>query len=300
MKGYLQKTIAPGFSTDNEFFLGAYYTKNRLIVAPTHHHTHYELVFCLDGQCESIIEGQHYPLRKGDFILVCPNVSHAVHCQPGIGYKQLVFSFSPNHMPHDRYPFTSPVIENALFNITSLGRYRYEHSPLSVPVAQTLLELFKWQSRTETADRDMQMHSLFYKLVGFLIRGYVKDADMLTPIQTAAHKKIKNICYQIQNDFCKNYSLEQMAALTNYTPNYFSRIFKEATGLNFKAYVDNVKINKAEHLIRNDHYSVKETSEILNYSSPYAFNRTFKRIKGYPPSQIKASKSTQHQKNDSQ
>jgi quercetin dioxygenase-like cupin family protein len=43
---------------------------------PPHHHEAEQIVVVLDGECDQIVDGKLYPLKKGDVIIIPSNVDH--------------------------------------------------------------------------------------------------------------------------------------------------------------------------------------------------------------------------------
>ena len=46
---------------------------------PLHHHKAEQLVIIIDGECDQIMDGKLYPLKKGDVITIPSNVEHGVY-----------------------------------------------------------------------------------------------------------------------------------------------------------------------------------------------------------------------------
>lgn len=64
---------------------------------------------------------------------------------------------------------------------------------------------------------------------------------------------------------------------------YISSIFKQSTGINFSTYVEQVRIQKAQELLRESSLKTKEISEMVGYTSSNSFCRAFKRVTGMNP-----------------
>ncbi|MEH7011779.1 response regulator [Neobacillus niacini] len=64
---------------------------------------------------------------------------------------------------------------------------------------------------------------------------------------------------------------------------YFSAIFKKATGQNFIDYVNQVRVDKAVHLLRNTDYKIKLISDMVGFQSHSYFNKVFKNETGVTP-----------------
>jgi len=49
------------------------------ICAPVHHHEHEQIMAVVDGECDFILEGKLYPMKKGDVIIVPSNMEHGAY-----------------------------------------------------------------------------------------------------------------------------------------------------------------------------------------------------------------------------
>jgi AraC-like DNA-binding protein len=70
---------------------------------------------------------------------------------------------------------------------------------------------------------------------------------------------------------------------------YVSRLFKEMTGKNFNTHLVEIRMRKAAQLLQDVDYLTYEVSELVGYSNPKNFTRTFKRFFGVPPRQYRHS-----------
>ncbi|MFZ7133343.1 MAG: cupin domain-containing protein [Eubacteriales bacterium] len=48
---------------------------------PTHSHKHEQIIIFVEGDGDAVVDGKHYPLTDGSFIVVPPNVEHKVDCR---------------------------------------------------------------------------------------------------------------------------------------------------------------------------------------------------------------------------
>lgn len=90
----------------------------------------------------------------------------------------------------------------------------------------------------------------------------------------------------IKDNF-RDVTLEDLSKIAHLNPQYLSKFFKEKTGMNISAYILKVKMEKAEELLNNIEYKIYEISEMVGYSNPKNFTRTFKKYFGKNPRQYR-------------
>ena len=73
----------------------------------------------------------------------------------------------------------------------------------------------------------------------------------------------------------------------NYT--YFSKLFKDETGMNFSQYLMMVRMEEAKRLLSNPNYKVYEIAAKVGYNNSKHFNRAFKNYSGVTSEQFRKS-----------
>lgn len=93
----------------------------------------------------------------------------------------------------------------------------------------------------------------------------------------------KAISY-MEEHYKKDISLDEVAREVNINPYYFSKRFKEETGVNFIDYLTSIRIKKAKELLEDPALSIKEICTLSGYSDPNYFSRIFKKVENVTPS----------------
>lgn len=115
-----------------------------------------------------------------------------------------------------------------------------------------------------------------------------KITDITKHMANRKKKQSENIvskatCYMEEN-YRKDISLDEVSREVNINPYYFSKRFKEETGVNFIDYLTGIRIKKAKELLENPALSIKEICTMSGYSDPNYFSRIFKKIENITPS----------------
>jgi transcriptional regulator GlxA family with amidase domain len=87
----------------------------------------------------------------------------------------------------------------------------------------------------------------------------------------------------MQTFFSSNIDIDDICREINVSPFHFIRTFKQKTGYSPHQFLLNVRIKKAEELLRTGQYSVSETAMLCGFVSLPHFSNTFKRLTGYSP-----------------
>ncbi|BET67763.1 hypothetical protein ASA1KI_26810 [Opitutales bacterium ASA1] len=82
-------------------------------------------------------------------------------------------------------------------------------------------------------------------------------------------------------------TLASVARAVNTSTFYFCKMFKKATGLTFTEYLGRVRVEKAKSYLLNPHLRVSEVAFEVGFQSLSQFNRVFKRITGFSPTEYR-------------
>ena len=78
-------------------------------------------------------------------------------------------------------------------------------------------------------------------------------------------------------------ALRSIAAQFGLTETYLSQLFKEQTGLNYSAFLEEHRIEQARHLLERSELSVSQVAGRVGYQTNSTFYRAFRRIHGASP-----------------
>lgn len=103
----------------------------------------------------------------------------------------------------------------------------------------------------------------------------------------------KNLIIETIKDYVQEHyqhaTLECAAKLVHMNLHYICKLFKKSTGQNFSDYVIAVKMEKASELLKDITYKTYEVSDMVGYTNPRNFTRTFKSYFGIGPKEYRNS-----------
>ncbi len=91
----------------------------------------------------------------------------------------------------------------------------------------------------------------------------------------------------IEENYNKDISLDEVSRKVDISPYYFSKLFKEETGVNFIDYLTNIRIEKAKKLLLYSDMNIKNICLDIGYSDPNYFSRIFKKQVGLTPTEFR-------------
>lgn len=109
-----------------------------------------------------------------------------------------------------------------------------------------------------------------------------QNKDEKHVLVTRAKKHISENCIGPVN-------LKNVADHLNISAGYLSGLFPRYTGMNFTEYVNKVKIEKAQQLIRQGSHKIYEISYMLGYDNACYFSKVFKKVAGCTPTEYQQS-----------
>lgn len=78
-------------------------------------------------------------------------------------------------------------------------------------------------------------------------------------------------------------TVEDLAEHAGLSPNYLSRLFKKELNISISDYISEMKIEKAQHLLKYSDSSLVDIANYLAFSSQSHFIQTFKKLTGVTP-----------------
>lgn len=91
----------------------------------------------------------------------------------------------------------------------------------------------------------------------------------------------------IEQNFTRDLALEEVAQTVGISPYYFSKLFKEGSGMNYTEYLTKLRIEMAKELLARRELSIKEVCVDSGYANPNYFSRIFKKWTGITPTEFR-------------
>ncbi len=94
---------------------------------------------------------------------------------------------------------------------------------------------------------------------------------------------VENVKAYITENLSSDLSLNLVAEKVFLSPQYLSKVFKEHIGMNFSAYVTDIRMEKAAELLLSENISIEAIAGMVGYNTPHYFIKKFKEKYGVTP-----------------
>jgi len=184
---------------------------------------------------------------------------------------------------------TAPIIVNEeLAGYVMLGQFRSETAPKVSPYSKDWKEEKGNDALQEAYDQTAvfpeakieTLLSMFRHLLEFMVGSQMirhRDFDLIEPVVE-----------RIQNHPDRELQLEEASKLVGRSPSTVSRIFKKITGLSFKQYQVNHRLEQAAAQLRSrPNAPVADIAESVGYEDALYFSRVFHKKFGTSPTEYR-------------
>ena len=245
-----------------------------------HSHDFIEIVYVLRGKCVHTIDGKAYPAKKGDMLIINYDQRHSI--EGGAGEYINIF-LKPEYLSEN---LTEQCNAFALLDLVEFSDFKKNLAEIKNMITfagferttvENLLANLENELQTNPAGYEVSVRSWFNLLLVMIFRKMSQQlAERFNGISAELLMYLKTHCRE-------KLEMQDIAKECNYNSSYFSRIFREFTGVSFRDYLKQVRIEKAAILLAGTTMQVLDICYEVGYSDKTKFFQHFKEIHGLSP-----------------
>jgi two-component system response regulator YesN len=114
-----------------------------------------------------------------------------------------------------------------------------------------------------------------------------KDVIRTIMFEKRAESKIDRIIRYVNRNYSEQLSLKVLSCQFNLSSTYLGRLLHDAIGMSFTTYLNDLRLRKAEELLRFKTLKACQVAKRVGYSNVSYFYTLFKKYKGFYPSQLR-------------
>lgn len=257
----------------------------------THKHEFIEIAFIAYGSCLHTYHGLDMKLIPGDAYIITPHEEHSYK----ISTKTVIYNclFYPEALDEDWNRLrgikgiTDLLIVEPFFRAES-GRQEILHlEPFEAASMEALLKRMLEEQDNRKLDFKLIQKSHLILLLCLLGRVWEKQLSNSRTLYSGKRDLLAEAIQYIEKNTSSELKVEEIAQRVYLSPNYFRKVFKEATGITPIEYINRIRISKACTLLKEEKLTISQVAEIVGINDLNYFSRLFKSIAGCSPSEFK-------------
>lgn len=242
-----------------------------------HWHTAIEIFAVLEGQLTFYLNNEEYPLRAGELIIINSNEIHSIHAPQE--NKTVVLQIPLKQF--EEY-FTA----QRFIRFKGVARHdTEEETPTDRKMSALVQKLFQVYIGKETG-YEFRCISIFYEILYLMVKEYrvteVREKDILHSRRLDVLSKITTY---MREHYTEELKLSEVAAIFGYSDAYLSRMFQKYAKVNFKTYLQDIRMAYAYRELMNTDHTISQIALDNGFCSNRAFSKEFQKRYGILPSE---------------
>lgn len=260
------------------FKLFSFEGKNGKYIREKHWHRSIEIFTVQEGSLDFFVSDKKVPIKAGGFIIVNSNEVHAIH--------------APN--PNETLVMQIPLNQFTNYFTDELFIW-FMHNGMSCD--NELCYLVK-QIYTLIAEKkhgyELLAMSLYYQLIFMLVDRYrVLDVEIDQLKNNKQLGRLGNVTAYLKEHYTEDITLEKLASVFGYAPEYLSRLFVKYAKINYKDYLQNVRLEHALIDLKTTDEQIVDIALKHGFKSSKSFSNTLKKWYGILPNEYRKNEKCQ-------
>ena len=231
-----------------------------------HTHPFTELFYVVDGKGEFNIQGQRFPVKANDFVIINPQVEHTELSSPDEPLEYIVLGINGLSFSN-----LTPVSEGG--HPFSFFNLRDEQKDIL-----RYLNAMVQEATSQQMSYELVCHNLLEILLIKILRH--QHFDLEVGKQSKATKDISFIKHYLETYYHESIQLEDLASMTHLSRFYISHSFKKEIGMSPMEYLIDIRIKESKILLRTTNYSISQVADIVGFTTPTYFSKQFRKSTG--------------------
>lgn len=224
--------------------------------------------FATSGTFSVTIDGVEYIARPGDWFFIPANVLHKYHNFPD--------------KPMEKYWMHFDI--NPSGDLLAPLQVKHRVNAANEPQVRALFEEFgKLCHSNDLTDR-LKVKAIILNLLAEYIRLAGRQTNIFSDRRD---EDMRNVLSYINENFRRNLTTEELAAVCHLHPTHFIRAFKLKTAQTPHQYITDIRMEYARQLLDRSDRSIVEIAEDAGFYDPAHFSRAFKRHFAMTPTQYR-------------
>lgn len=254
-----------------------------------HSHSYIEILYCLSGVHEAMLNWKPYQFGPGDMVLINSREIHQVRCISEERSCYLVLRFEPELL-YSIYPNTFEIKYMLPFITNKTPTQKvFSAAEIKDTFIPTAFDELLTDYETQPYCYELALHTNIYRIFLWILRYWHKKGIVVDNIidDVGLMKRFQSVLDYMYKHYAEDLTVSELAERYHLSYSYFSRMFKKIVGQNFREYLNYIRIKKAEQLLVTTDLNITEIAMEIGFSSSSYFVQQFKEHKKVSPRQFR-------------
>jgi AraC-like DNA-binding protein len=248
-----------------------------------HQHTCIEIIIVYGGTAKHLIGDEVMTLSQGDVCIIHPGCGHALaECHD---FDHVTISCSPQILECLGINLSFIVGIREIFTPRKQRFIPFLLNRSELTDAQKIFSIMEKAYKFNKIEEKGNLRSYFAMILCLFAQAYLLHR---IPSQSTMGRISRVLCYMNEN-FRKNLSLPQLAAMANLSVCEFGRVFKKQYGVTPIKYILDLRLRESLRLLRDSHLSCAEIAYEVGIVDSNYFSKIFRNYFGASPREIRKS-----------
>jgi YesN/AraC family two-component response regulator len=171
--------------------------------------------------------------------------------------------------------------------LTAYDKFSYAREAIALRAVDYLLKPYEAQELILSVEEALNLYARTSGNPDLHLSFAQDPEDEEDPSSHRMGQVRENIERYIRKHYTSELSMQDVAKAMNYSEAYFCKLFKQCFKVNFFAWLNEFRVEKAKEMLLQSRMSIREISLACGYTDANYFARVFKRITGKTPSEFR-------------
>jgi len=240
-----------------------------------HYHPYYELFYVVKGNCRIFIENRLFFVNENDLVILPSSTLHRTQYDNEKKVERITISFTKEYFDSLKF-FDDIFLEEHL----KMGKMNFNQE-----TKEKLFRIFdELLLETKNPDSYSQINTknLLSKLLILIARNSQnrQEKEALLDETTATIQKTAQYIFE---NYAQEITLKEISKIAGMRDTYFSKKFQEITGVGFKEYLLNIRLQHSIEMLKIGKLTITQIALACGFSDGNYFGDAFKKKMGISP-----------------
>lgn len=240
-----------------------------------HWHNRIEFIRVIKGSINILIKDETKVINEGELAIICPCLLHEGRVlEDKTEYYVIMFDIEEfyNSTVASKN-FLEPLVQtNITFNSFSKEKE-------IIDVIDKIYDILTLQKKPNT----LIIHGLLFMLLGLLY----EKASPKERVKSSSDEKFNSVIEYINEHYTERLTTKRLSEIFGYDEAYFCRRFKKITGITAMKYINILRLEKAQHLLKKTNSEIALIASLCGFSDISYFAQIFHTHYGMSPTDFR-------------